>query len=249
MDNNQGSHSKRRRINKQHTVSDDNEQGLTERFLAGDDEALSRGGKKSSASTPSTPAKANAESSSTTRKKSVMDVEYAAGAKVMQVEYAPPRTASVRLAAPKQMSITVASAERGIKTRDPPATGWKPKLVSEGERKRVHWVSRDREIEFLRHTQACEFQDLRKKYGANEVRAWEQYRKIKRKNTMVVSPYLYDADTEGGEFTAVGNQTSKNRVKLDTLAPNAKRPPAAGWQPKFVSQGDRIRRVHWTSPV
>ena len=42
----------------------------------------------------------------------------------------------------------------------------------------------------MRYTGACEFEKLRSKYGSDEVRAWEEYRKSEFRH--VVTPYRYD---------------------------------------------------------
>lgn len=81
--------------------------------------------------------------------------------------------------------------------KPPPGPGWKPKLVLEApgqsSTRYCHWISPVRKIEFTRHTQACEFESLRKKHGNNEVEAWAAYRQMKvGADFRVVSPYLYD---------------------------------------------------------
>jgi hypothetical protein len=44
-------------------------------------------------------------------------------------------------------------------------------------------------------TRACEFEQLRKKFGCDEIQAWTEYSEIKRGDeTRVVSPFLYDVN-------------------------------------------------------
>ena len=76
---------------------------------------------------------------------------------------------------------------------EPPGPGWNYKYVKEKNRYSYYWISPTRCIVFRRHKQACEFEELRSKYGSDEVRAWEEYRKMKfGQDTWVVSACLYD---------------------------------------------------------
>ena len=82
--------------------------------------------------------------------------------------------------------------------KPPPGPGWKPKLVLEApgqsSTRYCHWISPVRKIEFTRWVQACEFEQLRKKHGNNEVEAWAAYRQSNvGAEVRVVSPYLHDA--------------------------------------------------------
>ena len=72
-------------------------------------------------------------------------------------------------------------------------------------------MSPDRDIEFRRLTQACEFEQLRKKFGSDEIRTWTEYREIKRGvDFLVVSPFLYDANPL---VRAMNDATGSNRGK------------------------------------
>jgi hypothetical protein len=76
---------------------------------------------------------------------------------------------------------------------NPPAPGWESKRAEESKRSLYHWISPTRKIQFKRHRQAREFEDLRFRYGPDEVRAWEEYRKLKYgQKTFVVTPHQYD---------------------------------------------------------
>ena len=93
--------------------------------------------------------------------------------------------------APKKTGDSTATAT--IK-KPPPGPGWKPKVVVKSLKRYCHWISPVRNIEFTRWAQAMEFERLRKKYGNNEVRAWEKYRQSKVGATFrVVSAHFYDA--------------------------------------------------------
>ena len=105
--------------------------------------------------------------------------------------------------------------------KPPPGPGWKPKVVVKSlQRQCHHWISPVRNIEFTRWTQAMEFERLRKKYGNNEVRAWEKYRQSKvGANFRVVSAYIYDAKPHEARST-------KRKVKEEedsTTATSARR--------------------------
>ena len=87
---------------------------------------------------------------------------------------------------------------------DPPGPGWHFKRVEEKNRYSYHWISPTRNIEFQRHKQALEFEKLRSKYGTDELRAWEEYRKMTFcKRTWVVAPYDYDLPALGNDTRVV----------------------------------------------
>ena len=75
---------------------------------------------------------------------------------------------------------------------DQPGPKWIFKLVKEYGQNRSHWLSPVRRIEFKRYKQACQFEQLRKKYDHDEVQAWVEFRIIAGKNTCVVCPFKYD---------------------------------------------------------
>ena len=81
---------------------------------------------------------------------------------------------------------------------DPPGPGWKSRYVEETKGNFAHhWISPTRCIEFRRYKQACEFEDLRFEYGSDEVRAWNEYRKMKLGDDVrVVTPHRYDENSK-----------------------------------------------------
>jgi hypothetical protein len=73
-----------------------------------------------------------------------------------------------------------------------PGPDWTTKLVKGARQNNNHWITPIRRIEFKRYKKACEFEKLRKIYENDEVRAWNEFRRIVGKNTCVVSPFQYD---------------------------------------------------------
>ena len=101
---------------------------------------------------------------------------------------------------------------------NPPAQGWELKRVEESNRLLYHWISPTRKIEFKRHKQAREFEDLRFRYGPNEVLAWEEYRKLKYgQKTFVVTPHLYDHSIS----TKKVNSCRQGGCSIGTVARNS----------------------------
>ena len=84
--------------------------------------------------------------------------------------------------------------EQFSRTNPTPGPEWTPKLVREAGQNRSHWLSPVRRIEFKRYKQACEFEEWRKKHDNDEVRAWNQFRRIKAgvEQIQVVSILKYD---------------------------------------------------------
>ena len=77
-----------------------------------------------------------------------------------------------------------------------PGPGWEQKRCNEGKLAIVtHWISPARRIEFKRHKAAVAFEQLRNEVGADEIEAWEEFRKRSRGRypLSVVSPQKYDA--------------------------------------------------------
>ena len=75
-----------------------------------------------------------------------------------------------------------------------PGPGWEAKMVrlSHGPNS-CHWISPTRKIEFRYNKPACKFEELRKKFGADEVQAWKEYRRTNPcPGQTVVSPQKYD---------------------------------------------------------
>ena len=123
--------------------------------------------------------------------------------------------------------------------KPPPGPGWKPKLVLEApgqsSTRYCHWISPVRKIEFTRWVQACEFEQLRKKHGNNEVEAWAAYRQSNvGAEVRVVSPYLHDAKPnktsaiqrkvkeEEGSSTATSTNRKKRKMTSDNRVPTNK---------------------------
>ena len=98
----------------------------------------------------------------------------------------------------KESTSIEASSSKSDKN-PPPGTGWRFDVATggEGDNNRCHWFSPTRNIEFRRRKQACEFEDLiRKQFGADEIKAWAEYREMKHgQPTRVVSPEQYDVET------------------------------------------------------
>jgi hypothetical protein len=74
-----------------------------------------------------------------------------------------------------------------------PGPDWSVKLVRGAKQNNNHWTSPIRCIEFKRFKAACDFEELRKKYNNDEVRAWAEFRtNTVGGNAYVVSPFQYD---------------------------------------------------------
>jgi len=102
---------------------------------------------------------------------------------------------AVSMKSKRSTSIEASSSKSG---KNPPGIGWELDVAERGEddNSRCHWFSPTRNIEFRRRKQACEFEDLRKQFGADEIKAWAEYREMKRGlPTRVVSPEQYDVET------------------------------------------------------
>jgi hypothetical protein len=142
----------------------------------------------------------------------------------------------------KESTSIEASSSKSDKN-PPPGTGWRFDVATggEGDNNRCHWFSPMRKIEFVRRQQACEFEGLRKQFGADEIKAWAEYRKMKcGANTRVVSPHLYDVEREiAGVRKIVANRTYPSRSAMN--------PPGPSWKPKLVKYRGQ-NRYHWTSP-
>jgi len=80
-----------------------------------------------------------------------------------------------------------------------PGPGWTSLIsVDNCGNKHRHWMSPIRKIEFRNRSPALEFEELRKKFSNNEVRAWEEYRTMKvGADTCVVFPSQYDPGPNG----------------------------------------------------
>jgi len=141
--------------------------------------------------------------------------------------------------------------ERQISTNPsrklPPGPGWKDKILLEYGANCRYWVSPIRNIEFRRRTQACEFEDLRIKFGC-EFRAWEEYRRIKAgSGTYVVSASQYDDDGDHPIPKSSIKTTVATSNEKSSTNPRRKPPPGPGWKDKIVLEcGTNCR--HWISP-
>ena len=103
--------------------------------------------------------------------------------------------------------------------KPPPGPEWKHKRVAETDKiHRCHWISPTRNIQFRRWGAACEFETLRQEFG-NEVRAWEEYRRMKKgSDTYVISPNKYDSDSTSPQ----------------AIPSTKKRPQGLGWKYNFL---------------
>ena len=110
--------------------------------------------------------------------------------------------------------------------KPPPGPEWKHKRVAETDKiHRCHWISPTRNIQFRRWGAACEFETLRQEFG-NEVRAWEEYRRMKKgSDTYVISRNKYDSDSTSPQ----------------AIPSTKKRPPGLGWKYKFVVEVGVVR--------
>ena len=108
-------------------------------------------------------------------------------------------------------ATTPLQQHRGTR-KSPPGSGWQFKHVKDTH----HWVSPTRNIEFIRYTQACEFEKLRSKYGSDEILAWKLYRKLKFcKHTRVVNAHRYDfpnseKGVQNNDLCKQGRQVAEN---------------------------------------
>ena len=70
-------------------------------------------------------------------------------------------------------------------------------------KKIIFSASHRRKISFLTHPAACQFEELRNKFGSDEVQAWEEYRKLNPflENTIVTPEKYVDASRRGRGLT------------------------------------------------
>ncbi|KAL3765869.1 hypothetical protein ACHAWU_005402 [Discostella pseudostelligera] len=132
---------------------------------------------------------------------------------------------------PKSPSLITNSESPGTKNKTLPGVGWKAMRVFESGQYVCHWISPTRQIEFKRHSAACNFERLRIKFGSDEVKAWETYRaQCTRKGivTRVVSPRDYDAKSR-----SVSTASRARRVSGRTLLSKPR---------KNTSDGQQLRR-------
>ena len=132
---------------------------------------------------------------------------------------------------PKSPSVITNSESPGTKNMTLPGVGWKAMRVFESGQYVCHWISPTRQIEFKRHSAACNFERLRIKFGSDEVKAWETYRaQCTRKGivTRVVSPRDYDAKSK-----SVSTASRARRVSGRTLLSKPR---------KNTSDGQQLRR-------
>ena len=128
---------------------------------------------------------------------------------------------------PNRESNQAAVSPRRMRNRPPPGHGWRSKYDKKSHTH--HWLSPTRSIEFMRYPVACEFETLRSKYGSDEVRAWDEYRKMKvGKKKYVVNPSDYDLPA------------SESAVKsVDTSKPARRRGTAHSTKSKASDHNDR----------
>ncbi len=84
------------------------------------------------------------------------------------------------------------SRSMSVSLKKPPGLDWKPKPVQCSTQNRLHWLSPIRRIEFRKRSHACKFEQMRKRYGIDEIKAWQVYRE-KFTLTYVVNANQYDA--------------------------------------------------------
>ncbi|KAL7546948.1 hypothetical protein ACHAWF_010266 [Thalassiosira exigua] len=83
----------------------------------------------------------------------------------------------------------------------PPGLGWKGRAVKEGKRFVTHWSSPQRNVEFTRHTRACEFEKLLGQFDGDEDKALLEYKKQRRgKRAYMIA--ARQRDNKDGERTA-----------------------------------------------
>jgi hypothetical protein len=120
---------------------------------------------------------------------------------------------------PNRESNRAAASPQTMRNRPPPGHGWRSKY--DAKEQTHHWFSPTRSIEFTRYTVALEFETLRSKYGPDEVRAWEEYRKMKLgKKSYVVTPYDYDLPASESAVRNV--DTCKPARRRDSVAHSTK---------------------------
>ena len=117
---------------------------------------------------------------------------------------------------PHRKAKQAAVSPQKLRNRPPPGHGWRPKYDTNS--RTHHWLSPTRSIEFMRYTGACEFEKLRSKYGPDEVRAWEEYRKSEFRH--VVTPYRYDLPAS--ESAVKNVDTCKPARRRDSTAHSTK---------------------------
>ncbi len=107
---------------------------------------------------------------------------------------------SAKKCAIKKCTAKVPSAGRNATpnpANSPPGPGWEAKCVPYGQQVYTHWISPARRIEFRRRNPACNFEQLRREFGSDEMMAWKVFRQRYYskggKPAFVVSPQNYDA--------------------------------------------------------
>ncbi|KAL3822157.1 LOW QUALITY PROTEIN: hypothetical protein ACHAXA_011702, partial [Cyclostephanos tholiformis] len=129
----------------------------------------------------------------------------------------------------------LANVETPKRNTLPPGPDWTSKVVKDSRQNRTHWLSPIRRIEFKWYKQACVFEEMRKMYDNDEVRAWTEFRRVTAgvEQVMVVDPFQYD---EQGSST--------------TLLPGQRNPPPGpGWTASAVTEAVGTHRCYWRSPV
>ena len=122
-----------------------------------------------------------------------------------------------------------------------PGPRWTHKLVEKNGQTRCRWSSPRRAIKFKKWEAACEFEELRKTFGPDEMEAWVEYRRATAgAKTYVLCAHRHDATpykaTKKTVESAKGRQNSP-KCRL----------PGPGWERKLVAKrGETVS--HWISP-
>ncbi len=137
----------------------------------------------------------------------------------------------------------IAKVEPTLIEKALPGPRWTHKLVEKNGQTRCRWLSPRRRIKFTKWKAACEFEELRKTFGPDEVEALVEYRRATAgAKTYVVCAHYHD-DTPNDKKEA---KTTVERAKGRQNSPKC-RLPGPGWNRKLVAKsGETVS--HWISP-
>ena len=122
-----------------------------------------------------------------------------------------------------------------------PGPRWRHKLVEKNGKTRCRWSSPRRRIKFTKWEAACEFEELRKTFGPDEVEAWVEYRRA----TAGAKTYVLCAQRHDATPYKATKKTAE-RAKGRQNSPKC-RLPGLGWERKLVDKrGETVS--HWISP-
>jgi hypothetical protein len=139
----------------------------------------------------------------------------------------------------RQTSITPEASVSKSSRKPNPGQEWESKqMAGVGQHHHVRrWISPVRKIQFRRWKQACEFEDLRKRFGDDEIKAWTEYREMKRGvPTHVVSPEQYDVETHLNRPTKETAGSERGKQQISNPLPRSGQTTGRFRKPMLVDQ-------------